>query len=126
MYQYIVKHLLLMVPTLMGAAIVVFFLLRMIPGDICELRMAGEGGYFDAEALATCRENLGIDKTIMLQFLDFIWGFVRFDLGTSMWTEQPIGNSAASCGCMRSAVFPSRRTSSSRCGGTASYCTAPR
>ena len=95
MYQYIVKRLLVMVPTLIGAAIVVFFLLRMIPGDICELRMAGEGGYFDAEALATCRENLGIDKPIMVQFLDFIWGFVRFDLGTSMWTEQQIGR--ASC-----------------------------
>ncbi len=48
-----------MVPTLIGAAIFVFFLLRMIPGDICELRMAGEGGYFDEEGLATCRENLG-------------------------------------------------------------------
>ena len=91
MYQYIVKRLLLMIPTLIGAAIVVFFLLRMIPGDICELRLAGEGGYFDAEVLATCRENLGIDKPIMLQFVDFIWGFVRFDFGTSMWTEQPIG-----------------------------------
>ncbi len=91
MSQYIVKRLLLMIPTLIGAAIVVFFLLRMIPGDICELRLAGEGGYFDAEALATCRENLGIDKPIMLQFVDFIWGFVRFDFGTSMWTGQPIG-----------------------------------
>ena len=91
MYQYIVKRLLLMVPTLIGAAILVFFLLRMIPGDICELRMAGEGGYVDEEAIATCRANLGIDKSILLQFVDFMWGFVRFDLGTSMWTGQPIG-----------------------------------
>ena len=91
MYQYIVKRLLLMVPTLIGAAILVFFLLRMIPGDICELRMAGEGGYVDEEAIATCRANLGIDKSILLQFGDFMWGFVRFDLGTSMWTGQPIG-----------------------------------
>ena len=91
MYQYIVKRLLLMVPTLIGAAILVFFLLRMIPGDICELRMAGEGGYVDEEAIATCRANLGIDKSILLQFGDFMWGFVRFDFGTSMWTGQPIG-----------------------------------
>ena len=91
MYQYIVKRLLLMVPTLIGAAILVFFLLRMIPGDICELRMAGEGGYVDEEAIATCRANLGIDQPILLQFVDFMWGFVRFDLGTSMWTGQPIG-----------------------------------
>ena len=91
MYQYIVKRVLLTVPTLLGAAIFVFFLLRMIPGDICELRMAGEGGYVDEAAIAVCRANLGIDKTLFLQFVDFMWGFVRFDLGTSMWTGQPIG-----------------------------------
>ena len=91
MYQYIVKRVLLMVPTLLGAAIFVFILLRLIPGDICELRMAGEGAYVDEEALATCRAGIGIDKSIFLQFVDFMWGFVKFDLGTSMWTGQPIG-----------------------------------
>ena len=91
MYQYIVKRVLLMVPTLLGAAIFVFILLRLIPGDICELRMAGEGAYVDEAALATCRANVGIDKSIFLQFVDFMWGFVKFDLGTSMWTGQPIG-----------------------------------
>ncbi len=91
MYQYIVKRLLLMVPTLIGAAILVFFLLRMIPGDICELRLAGEGGYVDQSAIDLCRTNLGIDQPIFVQFLDFAWGFVTFDLGTSMWTGQPIG-----------------------------------
>ena len=91
MYQYIVKRVLLMVPTLLGAAVFVFFLLRFIPGDICELKMAGEGAYVDEEAIATCRANIGIDKSIFLQFVDFMWGFVTFDLGTSMWTGQPIG-----------------------------------
>ncbi len=91
MYQYIVKRVLLMLPTLLGAAIFVFFLLRFIPGDICELRMAGEGAYVDESALAACRAQIGIDKSIFLQFVDFMWGFVRFDLGTSMWTGQPIG-----------------------------------
>ena len=91
MYQYIVKRLLLMVPTLIGAAILVFFLLRLIPGDICDLRLAGEGNYVDEEALQTCRVNLGIDQPMYLQFIDFIWGFIRFDLGSSMWTGQPIG-----------------------------------
>ena len=90
MYQYVVKRLLLMVPTLIGAAILVFFLLRLIPGDVCELRMAGEGAYVDASAIATCRANLGIDQPVWVQFVDFLWGFVRFDLGNSMWTGQPI------------------------------------
>ena len=57
MFEYIVKRVLLVFPTLIGAAILVFFLLRLIPGDVCELRMAGEGAYVDEQALATCREN---------------------------------------------------------------------
>ena len=89
-HQYIVKRLILMIPTLIGAAILVFFLLRLIPGDICVLRMAGTGGYFDKEALAICQTELGLDQSIMVQFADFVWGFITFDLGNSMWTGQPI------------------------------------
>lgn len=90
MYQYIVKRVLLVIPTLFGAGLIVFFLMRLIPGDICELRMAGTGAYFDEEALRVCRAEIGIDRPIWAQFLDFIWGFVRFDLGVSMWTARPI------------------------------------
>lgn len=90
MYQYIAKRVLLMIPTLFGAAVLVFFLLRLIPGDICELRMAGTGGYFDEDALKVCRSEIGIDQPMAVQFIDFIWGFFTFDLGTSMWTGRPI------------------------------------
>ena len=90
MFEYIVKRILLVFPTLIGAAILVFFLLRLIPGDVCELRMAGEGSFVDEEALATCRANLGIDQSIIVQFGQFIWGIIRFDFGLSMWSGQPI------------------------------------
>jgi len=90
MFEYIVKRILLVFPTLIGAAILVFFLLRLIPGDVCELRMAGEGSFVDEEALATCRANLGIDQSIIVQFGQFIWGLIRFDFGLSMWSGQPI------------------------------------
>ena len=90
MYQYIFKRLLLVIPTLFGAAVLVFLLLRLIPGDICDMRLAGEGGLVDEETLNTCRVLMGIDKSLWLQFVDFIWGFIRFDLGISMWTGQPI------------------------------------
>ena len=90
MYQYIIKRLLLVIPPLFGAAVLVFLLLRLIPGDICDMRLAGEGGLVDEETLNTCRVLMGIDKSLWLQFVDFIWGFIRFDLGISMWTGQPI------------------------------------
>ena len=90
MYQYILKRLLLMIPTLLGAGLLVFILLRMIPGDICVLRMAGGSGYVDPKAIELCRMELGLDRPYVVQFLDFIWGFIRFDYGNSMWTGRPI------------------------------------
>ena len=90
MYKYIVKRLLLMIPTLIGAAVLVFFLLRLIPGDICELRLAGTGLYADPAEIELCRNNLGLNDHILVQFADFVMGFLIFDLGDSMWTGKPI------------------------------------
>ena len=90
MYKYIIKRILLMIPTLIGAAVLVFFLLRLIPGDICELRLAGTGLYADPAEIELCRNNLGLNDHILVQFADFVMGFLIFDLGDSMWTGKPI------------------------------------
>jgi peptide/nickel transport system permease protein len=79
-----------MIPTLIGAAILVFFLLRLIPGDVCELRLAGTGLYADPAQIELCRTNLGLNDPVIVQFFEFLFGFVIFDLGDSMWTGQPI------------------------------------
>ena len=73
MYQYIAKRLLLVIPTLFGAAVLVFLLLRLIPGDICDLRLGGEGGLIDQETLDACRIQAGINDPLWIQFKDFIW-----------------------------------------------------
>ena len=90
MSKYIFKRLLMMIPTLLGAAVFVFFLLRMIPGDVCELRLAGTGLYADPAEILLCQKNLGLDQPLFGQFIDFITGYARFDLGISMWTGSPI------------------------------------
>ena len=90
MYKYIVKRVLLMIPTLIGAAVLVFFLLRLIPGDVCELRLAGSGLYADPAEIELCRTNLGLNDPILVQFADFVMGFFILDLGDSMWTGKPI------------------------------------
>ena len=90
MYKYIVKRVLLMIPTLIGAAVLVFFILRLIPGDVCELRLAGSGLYADPAEIELCRTNLGLNDSIPVQFADFVWGFFILDLGDSMWTGKPI------------------------------------
>lgn len=80
----------MMIPTLIGAAILVFFLLRLVPGDVCELRLAGTGLYADPAEIALCQKNLGLDQPMLVQFLQFLWGYVVFDLGESMWTGFPV------------------------------------
>lgn len=79
-----------MIPTLIGAACLVFFLLRLIPGDVCELRLAGSGLYADPEQIELCRQNLGLNDPILVQFGSFILGLATFDFGNSMWTGRAI------------------------------------
>ncbi|MEK9721490.1 MAG: ABC transporter permease, partial [Quisquiliibacterium sp.] len=69
--------------------------LRLVPGDTCELRIAGSGSYFDQSALDACRHDLGLDKPKLEQFGEFVWGMMRFDFGNSMWTGQPIVSEVA-------------------------------
>lgn len=90
MYKYIINRVLLMIPTLLGAAVLVFFVLRLAPGDVCEMRMAGTGLFADPEAIAICQENLGLNESKLVQFGQFVGGYFTFDLGISMWTARPI------------------------------------
>ena len=89
-YRYIINRILLVVPTLVGAAALVFLLMRLIPGDICVVRLGSGGGTFDERAVAVCHAQLGLDRPLFLQFFDFLLGLFRFDFGTSMWSGKPV------------------------------------
>ena len=90
MRQYILKRLLLMIPTLFGVAVMVFLLLRVVPGDIVELKYGGTGTFAPREAMEREREELGLNQPLWRQFAGWMWGAVRFDFGKSMWTGRPI------------------------------------
>lgn len=90
MQRYIVSRLLLMIPTLLGVAIISFVLLRMVPGDIVLLKLAGDGGRVDEAVLQQERAKLGLDKPPWQQFVGWVIGALRFDFGLSMWTGRPI------------------------------------
>jgi len=90
MHRYIVKRLLLAVPTLVGAAALVFVLMRLIPGDVCVIRLGSGGAHVDPASVEACRQKLGLNDPLIVQFLDFLWSYMRFDFGTSMWSGQPV------------------------------------
>jgi peptide/nickel transport system permease protein len=91
MTRYIVKRFFLMFPTLLGVAVLVFVLLRIVPGDVVEMRFAsGQNQFVDQKMLDAERAKLGLDKPIWQQFVTYLTGLLRLDLGRSMWTGSPI------------------------------------
>jgi peptide/nickel transport system permease protein len=90
MYSYIAKRVLMTIPTLIGAAALVFILMRLIPGDVCVVRLGSGGGSFSEHSVQMCHAELGIDRPMIVQFVDFIWGLFTLNLGNSMWSGKPV------------------------------------
>jgi peptide/nickel transport system permease protein len=90
MWKYLLKRFLLMIPTLLGVAIVTFTLIRVIPGDVVELRYSGDRGAVSQDIIDKERARIGLNQPLWRQFTTWILGVVRLDFGTSMWTGAPI------------------------------------
>jgi peptide/nickel transport system permease protein len=91
MWPYIVKRILLMVPTLVGAALVVFLLMNVVPGDIALLILGSDaGGDINIQEVERLREKLGLNRPLYAQFFAWLWGIVRLDFGTSLWSGAPV------------------------------------
>ena len=86
MSRYVVRRLLLILPTLFAVAVLIFVLVRVVPGDIVELRLVSGGSFVTKSVIEAERARLGLNKSIWQQFWEWMAGLVRFDLGTSMWT----------------------------------------
>jgi peptide/nickel transport system permease protein len=90
MLRYTANRVLLMIPTLIGVAVLVFFLLRIVPGDIVEVKLRGDGGNVSQETIEMERKRLGLDRPLITQFGDWMVGMAKGDFGISMWTERPV------------------------------------
>ncbi|MDP8962320.1 MAG: ABC transporter permease [Actinomycetota bacterium] len=93
MKGYILRRLLLAVPTLLGLSLLVFGLAVIAPGDPAEelaRRRSGSGEVIPAE-VERAREELGLDRPLAEQYLSWLGGAVRGDLGTSFLRQKPVG-----------------------------------
>ena len=90
MLRYTINRVLLAIPTLLGVAILVFLMLRIVPGDIVEVKLRGDGGAVSQETIEMERRKLGLDKPLAIQFSDWMVGVATLNLGNSMWTERPV------------------------------------
>ena len=88
---YLAKRILLIVPTMLGVASLVFVIMRVIPGDVALLILGGDqAGNIDREQLTAMHRQLGLDQPWLVQYGTWLWGLLRFDFGNSLWTGQPV------------------------------------
>jgi peptide/nickel transport system permease protein len=90
MLGYLANRALLMIPTLVGVAILIFFMLRVVPGDIVEVKLRGDGGSVTQETIEKERARLGLDQPMIVQFGQWMTGLATLNLGNSMWTDRPV------------------------------------
>lgn len=86
---YILKRFVLAVPVLLGITIVVFLLVRLIPGDVIDT-MLGTEGSLRPEVRQQLRETLGLDRPLVVQYVTWLGDILQGDLGRSLRTGQPI------------------------------------
>jgi len=85
---YVVRRFGLMLVTLFGISIIIFMLLRLTPGNIADI-LFDAGGFVDPADKARIEADLGLDKSIPVQYAVWIGGLMRGDLGFSYQTERP-------------------------------------
>jgi peptide/nickel transport system permease protein len=94
MTTYIIKRLIAIIPTLFIISLIVFFVVRLIPGDVIELMLAEQGSISwdsDEDLRKMIEGRLGLDVSIHVQFARWIKGiFLHADLGTSLWRDTPV------------------------------------
>jgi ABC-type dipeptide/oligopeptide/nickel transport system permease component len=92
MLQYVVRRLLLAIPILVAVVTLVFFVVRMAPGDPAQVIL---GDSASQESLDSLRSELGLDRPIMVQYGEFLFSVVRGDLGESIIRKQSINTIVA-------------------------------
>ena len=90
MLNFVGRRLVLIIPSLLGVAVLIFLMLRVLPGDIVEVKLRGDGAAVTAETIQLERTRLGLDQPQHVQFLNWIGRAVTGDLGHSMWTGKPV------------------------------------
>lgn len=87
MREYVLRRMVMLVPVMILVSLMVFSIIRMIPGDIVEIKMAESGNIKDLDAV---REQLGLKKPFHEQYLIWAGNAIRGDFGVSLWSGKPV------------------------------------
>src|SRR5919109_1237398 len=93
MRTYVLRRLLLFVPTLLGASLLIFVLMRLVPGDIAEIlvyQTGSESSAVQKRQIEQIRRELGLDRPVITQYVAWLAGAVRGDFGYSYSQRRPV------------------------------------
>ena len=93
MSAYVVRRILLFIPALVGASMLIFVLMRIVPGDIAEIlvyQTGSETSGVQQKQIQRIRQELGLDQPVMIQYLSWMGGAVRGDFGKSYTQRRPV------------------------------------
>lgn len=82
-----------LVPILIGISLLVFFIMRMLPGDVAEMLLMGDAEKMSSvapEAVAALRLSLGLDVPLHQQYFQWVGGLLQLDAGNSLWSGRPV------------------------------------
>ena len=97
MQAYIAHRLLLVVPSLFAVTLIIFFILRLLPGDVALVILSGSGDIeVDPQRYAELRQELGLDQPFYQQYGSWLWDIVRLEGGTSLFSGRPVFSDVAS------------------------------
>lgn len=89
MRTYIIRRLLLVIPTLLIVTIIVFFSIRLVPGNVVEM-MAVEQEFISGKGFEAIMHDLGLDMPLHIQYGRWMAGIFRGDFGDSLWSFRPV------------------------------------
>ena len=87
MYKYICKRILMMIPVIIGVSLLFFLVLKMTPGDPARVVAGSEA---DEATVEQIREELGLNKPVLQQYVDYMLNLLHGDMGTSYTTNKPV------------------------------------
>ena len=87
MLKYTIKRILMLIPTVIGITLFIYLIMSFVPGDPALLLVGQEATEADIQAM---RVSMGLDKPVLVQYLNYMGGVVRGDFGVSWFTRQPV------------------------------------
>lgn len=94
MQQYVLRRVLLAIPTVFGITVLIFLAMRVLPGDPIAVISSESSGNFvmTPDQLEAARHSLGLDKPLYVQYLSWMGDVARGNLGSSFWTQEHIAD----------------------------------